>query len=72
MNIYLGITRDHAIKELTRLLDEIRSPESLRSFDVTLYGKANLGQGDINIVFNNDDMENRPEVAESIFVDIDD
>ncbi len=68
--VYIAGTREHLTSELRRVLTEIEAAPAGASVDVSIYGNWNLGSGDATVTFTNDDMENRPEVATTIFVDI--
>jgi hypothetical protein len=69
--IYIGMTRTKTIETLKWALDEVEKSEPGRDFNVELHGKANYApDGDVTIVFSNDDMEERPEVADRMIVDI--
>lgn len=70
--IYVGATKAKLVEELRRVLSEVEaSGDGDGQVDVTLYGQMNDSrQGEGRVVFSNDDMENRPEVADRVILDV--
>jgi hypothetical protein len=78
MDLSIGLTAEKALI----LAEKIRAAatKSLAEaeggvptmFTVEDYGYMNVGDEDVSITISNDDMEDRPEVAEKIIVDLED
>ncbi len=71
MDIYIGATRAKLLSELRSIVAQIESVPEGGNVDVTIYGKSNSATDeDVNLNFSNDDMENRPDVADVVLVDV--
>ena len=64
--VYVAGTRENLLRELDRVRRELESGGG----EASIYARANLGEADVTVTFSNDDMEDRPEVADVILVDV--
>ena len=69
MDIWIGMTKSKTVETLERLLSEVSASET-GEFQVTVDAENNMRGTEVVIHIGNDDMEDRPEVAEKILVDV--